>query len=101
MTEILEAMGARFFRASYADKPDKGISQGGTIIHEVGGAIMGDDPKKSVTNQWGQTWDVPNLIMSDGALFPGTADKNPTLTIMALAYRSADHLAGELKKGNP
>ena len=100
MTEILEAMGARFFRASYVDKPEKAISQGGKIIHEVGGAIMGDNPGKSVTNQWGQTWDVPNLILGDGATFPGTADKNPTLTIMALAYRAADHLAGELKKGN-
>ncbi len=100
MTEILEAMGARFFRASYVDKPEKGISQGGAIIHEVGGAIMGGDPKKSVTNQWGQAWDVPNLFMGDGSTFPGTADKNPTLTIMALAYRAADHLAGELKKGN-
>jgi choline dehydrogenase-like flavoprotein len=38
--------------------------------------------------------------MGDGSTFPGTADKNPTLTIMALAYRAADHLAGELKKGN-
>ena len=100
MGEILEAMGARFFRKPYVDNPEKAISQGGKIIHEVGGAIMGGNPEKSVTNQWGQTWDVPNLIMGDGATFPGTADKNPTLTIMALAYRAADHLVGELKKGN-
>ena len=38
--------------------------------------------------------------MADGATFPGTADKNPTLTIMALAWRAADHLVDEMKKGN-
>jgi choline dehydrogenase-like flavoprotein len=100
MAEILEAMGGRFFSKPHVDDPEKAIKQGGQIIHEVGGAIMGGDPTKSVTNQWCQTWDVPNLIMADGATFPGTADKNPTLTIMAVAYRAADHLIGELKKGN-
>ena len=46
---------------------------------------MGDDPKSSVVEQWGQTWDVKNLFLTDGAPFPSNADKNPTLTIMALA----------------
>ena len=100
MAEILEAMGGRFFKRPLAEQPEKAIRQGGTIIHEVGGAIMGAHPSKSVTNQWCQTWDVPNLIVGDGATFPGTADKNPTLTIMALAYRAADHLVEEMKKGN-
>ncbi|MCB1207644.1 MAG: GMC family oxidoreductase, partial [Verrucomicrobiae bacterium] len=67
---------------------------------EVGGAIMGSDPAKSVTNGWCQTWDVPNLIVADGATFPNTADKNPTLTILALAWRTADHLVEQLKRGN-
>jgi len=66
----------------------------------VGGAIMGADASSSVTNRWCQTWDVPNLLVADGAPFPGTADKNPTLTIMALAWRTADHLLDEMKKGN-
>ncbi len=100
MAEILEAMGGRFFRAPDIKNPEKAISQGGRIIHEVGGAIMGEDPAKSVTDPWCRTWDVPNLIVADGATFPGTADKNPTLTIMALAYRAADHLVQEFEKGN-
>ncbi len=100
MAEILDAMGGRFFRQPDIDNPEKAISLGGRIIHEVGGAVMGADRSKSVTNQWCQTWDVPNLIMADGATFPGTADKNPTLTIMALAYRAADHLIEELNNGN-
>ncbi|MCB1061826.1 MAG: GMC family oxidoreductase [Verrucomicrobiae bacterium] len=100
MAAILESMGGRFSRPPASDDPLKSIKQGGQIIHEVGGAIMGADPAASVTNQWCQTWDVPNLIVADGATFPNTADKNPTLTILALAWRTADHLVGELKKGN-
>jgi len=97
--ELLEAMGGRFARPPETD-PLKVVRAGGSVIHEVGGAIMGDDPAKSVTNRWSQAWDVPNLVVADGATFAGTADKNPTLTIMALAWRAADHLLDEMKKGN-
>jgi choline dehydrogenase-like flavoprotein len=76
------------------------MKQGGTVIHEVGGAIMGADPASSVTNAWSQTWDVKNVFLADGSPFASTADKNPTLTIMALAWRMADHLKDEMKKGN-
>ena len=70
------------------------------MIHEVGGAIMGSDAKKSVCNQWNQTWDIKNLFLCDGAPFASNADKNPTETIMALAWRAADHLIEEARKGN-
>ncbi len=100
MAALLGAMGARFKRPPKIDNPIDAIKQGGKIIHEVGGAIMGDDQSESVTNKWSQTWDVPNLVMADGAPFANTADKNPTLTIMALAWRAADHLLEEMKKGN-
>ena len=97
--EIIEAMGGKVAR-----KPDpdgrKAIEPGGKIIHEVGGTIMGADAKKSVTNQWGQTWDVKNLFINDGGTFASNADKNPTLTIMALAWRNSDYLLEEMKKGN-
>ena len=87
-----------------AGKPDatgaEAIEPGGKIIHEVGGTIMGTDPKKSVTNQWCQTWDVKNLFVTDGGPFVSNADKNPTLTIMALAWRASDYLMAEMKKGN-
>ena len=71
---------------------------GGFIIHEVGGAIMGSDPKNSVVNQWGQSWDVKNLFITDGAPFPSNADKNPTLTIMALAWRAPDYMLAAMKR---
>lgn len=99
IAELLEALGGRFTRPPEAD-PLKAIRPGGSVIHEVGGAIMGDDPARSVTNRWSQTWDVKNLFLADGAPFVSTADKNPTLTIMALAWRMADHLIDELKRGN-
>jgi choline dehydrogenase-like flavoprotein len=88
---IIDAMGGRIQDKPKADGADA-IASGGSIIHELGGAIMGEDPKNSVTNQWGQTWDVENLFVADGAVFASNADKNPTLTIMALAWRSADRL---------
>jgi len=62
--------------------------------------MMGADGKKSVTNQWNQCWEVPNLLLNDGSAFCSNADKNPTLTIMALAWRATDHLIEEMRKGN-
>ena len=58
------------------------------------------DPKASVLNEWSQAWEVKNLLVTDGGPFASNADKNPTLTIMALAMRSCTHLAEELRKGN-
>jgi choline dehydrogenase-like flavoprotein len=97
--ELLETLGGKISAKAESD-PAKAIKPGGTVIHEVGGAIMGADSKTSVTNQWSQTWDVKNLFLADGAPFASTADKNPTLTIMALAWRMADHLIAELKRQN-
>lgn len=97
--EIIAACGGRTYRAPHTDGR-KAISDGGRIIHEVGGAMMGDNAKSSVTNAWGQTWDVKNLFLADGAVFCSKAHKNPTLTIMALAWRNSDYLLAEMKKGN-
>ncbi len=77
--------------------PEQAISKGGEIIHEVGTTRMGDDPDASVTNQFGQSWDIDNLFVMDGGVFSSKAHKNPTLTIMALAWRSSDYLAEQLK----
>jgi len=97
--DLIEAMGGKVSGAP-SDDPLKAIRPGGNVKHEVGGAIMGLDPKKSVTTSWGRTWDVKNLFLSDGASFCSNADKNPTLTIMALAWRTADHALEEMQKGN-
>ena len=76
------------------------ISRGGAIIHEVGTVRMGDDPKTSVLNKYCQSHDVKNLFVADGAPFVSNPDKNPTHTIVALAWRTAEYLAEELRKAN-
>jgi choline dehydrogenase-like flavoprotein len=95
--DIIDAMGGKVLGKAELDGR-KAIAPGGYIIHEIGGAIMGADPKKSVVNQWLQSWDVKNLFITDGAPFPSNADKNPTLTIMALAWRSADYMLQAMKR---
>lgn len=97
--ELIEAMGGRVLTPPSANGADA-IEPGGKIIHEVGGTIMGTTPRNSVTNQWCQTWDVKNLYVTDGGPFCSNADKNPTLTMMAMAWRASDHLLEELRKGN-
>jgi choline dehydrogenase-like flavoprotein len=95
--EIIEALGGK---AKPETDPEKAIQPGGSIIHEVGTTCMGADAKVSVLNQWAQAWEVPNLLVTDGGPFVSNADKNPTLSIMALAMRSCTHLAEEMRKGN-
>jgi choline dehydrogenase-like flavoprotein len=65
----------------------------GSAIHECGGARMGADPRSSVVNQYNQVWDVPNVIVSDGASFTSNSTVGPALTIMALSARAAAHAA--------
>jgi choline dehydrogenase-like flavoprotein len=74
--------------------------KGGEGLHEVGGARMGFSEKDSVVNQFGQAWNIKNLFVVDGSIFPTNPDKNPTITIMALAWRCSDYLAEEAAKGN-
>ncbi|MEZ5500703.1 MAG: GMC family oxidoreductase [Steroidobacteraceae bacterium] len=61
--------------------------------HNMGTARMGRNPRTSVCNHWGQTHDIENLYVCDGSLFPTAGCENPTLTIVALALRQAEHLA--------
>lgn len=76
------------------------LNKPGEIIHEAGTAIMGASAKDSVVNSFGQTWDVKNLFLMDASILPSNPDKNLTLTVMALAWRSAEYLLGEMKRGN-
>jgi choline dehydrogenase-like flavoprotein len=76
------------------------ISRGGAIIHEIGTVRMGADPKTSVLNRHCQAHEVKNLFVADGGPFVSNPDKNPTLTIIALAWRTAEYLAEEMRKGN-
>lgn len=68
--------------------------------HNLGTNRMSEDAKDGVVNKWGQTHDVKNLFVSDGSVFTTGAAENPTLTIVALALRQADHIASEMSKAN-
>ena len=61
--------------------------------HNMGVARMSERPADGVTNRWGRLHEMPNLFVSDGSLFPSSAAPNPTLTIVALAIRQAEHIA--------
>jgi choline dehydrogenase-like flavoprotein len=97
--DIIESMGGNVLTEIHDNGADA-IKKPGEIIHEVGGARMGSDPQQSVLNEFCQTWDVPNLFVTDGAAFVSNADKNPTLSILALAWRSSDYLIEELRRRN-
>jgi len=99
--EIVESAGGIFIPSRLEDAAHPhGIADGGVIIHEVGTVRMGEHPKTSALNGFCQAHDVKNLFVTDGASFVTNADKNPTLTIMALTWRACDHLLDEAKKGN-
>jgi choline dehydrogenase-like flavoprotein len=76
-----------------------GISTGGSIIHELGCAIMGSDPSASVVNSNCQAHDVRNLFVTDGSPFVSQPDKNPTWTILALAWRTSEYIAQQRRGG--
>jgi choline dehydrogenase-like flavoprotein len=97
MKELIDKLGGTLI--GEPAEPAKAISKGGEIIHEVGAARMGKDAKDSVVNQFGKSWDVDNLYLTDGSVFASKAHKNPTLTIMALAMRSSENIAARLRSG--
>jgi choline dehydrogenase-like flavoprotein len=95
---LVAEMGGTVFNAMPTREQEYGIAAGGTIIHELGGARMGNDARTSVTNKWMQTHDVRNLFFTDGAPFVSQADKNPTWTILALALRTSEYIADQMKQ---
>lgn len=99
--ELLHEMGAVVtWGGDYGPHNNYGLEPPGKIIHEAGTARMGSDPKRSVLNKWNQAHDCRNLFVVDGAAFTSQADKNITLTILALSMRASEYLVSELKKGN-
>jgi len=93
--EIIDSLGGK---AKPQLDPQKAIMKGGAIIHEVGTTRMGSDAKESVLNQYCQSWEVKNLFVMDGGSFASNPDKNPTLTILALAWRSTDYMIQAFKR---
>jgi choline dehydrogenase-like flavoprotein len=88
---IIEEMGGNVTTEVQTDGA-KAIARPGQIIHEVGSTRMGESARDSVLNEFCQSWEVPNLFVTDGGAFASNADKNPTLSIMAIAWRACDHI---------
>ena len=96
---LLTEMGATIFSTMPTREQNYNLAAGGTIIHELGGARMGNDPKTSVVNGNCQAHDVKNLFVADGSPFVSQADKNPTWTILALSWRTSDYITQQRKAG--
>jgi gluconate 2-dehydrogenase alpha chain len=65
--------------------------------HAIGGTRMGDNPETNVTDEWGFSHEAPNLGLVGGSVMGTHGARNPTLTIQALAWRTADHLVRNWK----
>jgi len=92
--EFMQRRGEEWLRASGCEKvwsysPGLVLSGG---QHQAGTCRMGNDPKTSVTDKWGRVHSHDNLFVIDGSLHVTNGGFNPVLTIMALAFRSADYL---------
>jgi choline dehydrogenase-like flavoprotein len=90
--EVLQAAGATKVWA-----PPVGDSHGGA--HNRGTCRMGNDPKTSVVDKYHKAHDVPNLFIVDGSVFVTGGRNHPTMTIQALAFRAAEHIVQNAKKG--
>jgi choline dehydrogenase-like flavoprotein len=93
--EFMRARGEEWLRASGCEKVWS--TQPGLILsgrqHQAGTCRMGTDPRSSVTDEWGRVHNHDNLFVVDGSLHVTNGGFNPVLTIMALAFRSAEYIA--------
>ncbi len=96
---IIAEMGGQPMASMPSAERGYGISSGGSIIHELGTVRMGDSPSTSALNRHCQAHDVKNLFVADGGPFVSQADKNPTWTILALAWRTAEYIVEQRKAG--
>lgn len=95
MKEILDTAGAKKVWAP----PVSGIEDVLPSRHLMGTCRMGKDPKSSVVDANNRAHDVPNLFIVDGSSLVTSGRQQPTATIQALAYRTADHLLKLAKSG--
>ncbi len=96
---LISAMGGEVFSPMPTKEQGYGIAPGGRIIHELGCVRMGTDAATSVLDANCRAHDCRNLFVADGGPFPTQADKNPTWTILALAWKTADFITAQRKAG--
>jgi gluconate 2-dehydrogenase alpha chain len=88
-----------WFRAAGAIEVTKAQGGGGPALttHAFGGTRMGDNPETNVVDRWGFSHEAPNLGILGASVFGTAGARNPTLTVQALAWRTAEHLANNWK----
>ena len=122
LSDVEDKFGLKVANVNYSDHPndkamrDHAYKQGAAIYnavgatrtlptppypstHNLGTNRMSERPEDGVVNRNGRAHDVPNLYVSDGSQFTTGAAENPTLTIVALAIRQAEHIASEMNSG--
>lgn len=97
LAEHAMARGAEMLRGLGAK--DVFTRMSNVVIHNLGTCRQSADPADGVCNAFGRTHDVPNLFISDGSQFTSSGAAPPTLTIVTLAIRQAEHIVGQLKAG--
>jgi choline dehydrogenase-like flavoprotein len=90
--DILQAAGAQ--KIWPEEVTEKSLS-----VHLLGTCRMGRDPAQSVIDAYHRAHDVPNLFICDGSSFVTSGRGQPTMTIQALAFRAAEHIARFAKAG--
>jgi choline dehydrogenase-like flavoprotein len=83
-----------------AKDPRSAMTAGGSVNHEIGVTRMSAKAADGVTDPFGKVWECPNVLVADGGVFVSNPYKNPTLTILALAWRQAEHLMQIVKDGS-
>jgi choline dehydrogenase-like flavoprotein len=91
--EILDAAGANKTWHSSVEPQTSGV-------HLLGTCRMGDDPETSVINKYHRSHDVSNLFICDGSSLVSSTRGQPTMTIMALAFRAAEHIGAAARNNN-
>jgi choline dehydrogenase-like flavoprotein len=92
--EMMQAVGALKIESSYSQTGQTGG------VHLLGTCRMGSDPASSVVDRFNRSHDVPNLFIVDGSSMVTSGRGQPTMTIMALAFRAADHLIAAARRGD-
>ena len=88
----------QWYRAAGAIEVQRGgLGTMGPTTHAYGGTRMGDNPETNVVNRWGFSHEVPNLGILGASVMGTSGARNPTLTVQALAWRTADYLVKNWK----
>jgi len=93
-----EKMCAKILNAAGAEKILASLTLRHVAFQSMGTTRMGSDPEKSVVNEFCRAHDVDNLFIVSGSVFPTATPTFPTLTLQAIASRTADHIVSEWKK---